>query len=77
MNKMLDSTEKTMNDLSKILDSYANNDFREKINIDPKLKANMLDVMESVNQLGDALSRSAKENLDNGEHLESSSSTMT
>ena len=41
MNKMLDSTEKTMNDLSKVLNLYANNDFREQINIDPKLKANM------------------------------------
>jgi len=77
MNKMLDSTEKTMDDLSHILTAYSNDDFREKIAINPNLKENMLDVMESVNQLGDSLSKSAKENLSNGEHLESSSATMT
>jgi len=77
MNKMLDSTEKTMSDLSKVLNSYANNDFREKINIDPKLKADMLAVMQSVNTLGDSLSQNAKETLSNGQHLEASSSTMT
>jgi methyl-accepting chemotaxis protein len=77
MNNMLDSTEQTMNELSKVLTSYSNDDYRDKINIDPKLKENMLDVMNSINKLGDALSHSAKENLSNGEHLESSSSTMT
>ena len=77
MNKMLDSTEKTMSDLSKVLTSYANNDFREKINIDPKLKADMLAVMQSVNTLGGSLSQNAKETLSNGQHLESSSTTMT
>jgi len=77
MNKMLDSTEETMRQLTSILTSYANDDFRDKIKIDPKLKADMLAVMERVNQLGDSLSKTAKENLSNGEHLESSSATMT
>ncbi len=77
MNKMLDETEKTMNELSKVLNSYANDDFREQITIAPQIKADMLDVMESVNKLGSALSIGAKENLSNGEHLEASSSTMT
>jgi methyl-accepting chemotaxis protein len=77
MNKMLDSSEKTMEMLSKVLNSYANDDFREKIIIDPTLKEQMLDVMTSVNKLGDALSHGAKENLSNGQHLETSASTMT
>ena len=77
MNKMLDSTEETMRQLTSILTSYANDDFRDKIKIDPKLKADMLAVMERVNELGDSLSKTAKENLSNGEHLESSSATMT
>jgi len=77
MNKMLDSTEETMRQLTSILTSYANDDFRDKIKIDPKLKADMLAVMERVNELGDSLSKTAKENLSNGEHLDSSSATMT
>ena len=77
MNKMLDSIEHTMGDLSKALTKYADDDFREKINIDPKLKEDMLYVMESVNKLGNSLSMGAKSNLQNGEHLEASSTTMT
>jgi len=76
MNKMLDVTEDTMNELSKVLNLYANDDFREKININPNLKENMLDVMNSVNKLGDALSTSANQNLKNGKHLELNSATM-
>jgi methyl-accepting chemotaxis protein len=34
-------------------------------------------MMQSVNTLGDALSTSAKQNLENGKHLEESSGTMT
>ena len=48
MNKMLDSTENTMQELSSVLTSYANDDYREQINIDPNLKADMLEVMTSV-----------------------------
>ncbi|BFU77602.1 hypothetical protein ALC152_08170 [Arcobacter sp. 15-2] len=77
MNKMLDATQSTMDELSRILNMYSNNDFREKLTISPHMKDDMLDVMESVNKLGEALSTSAKENFTNGKHLESNSATMT
>ena len=77
INKMLDSVNNDMSQLKNRLEEYGHNDFRNKVNINPKLKADMLAVMKSVNALGDTLSQSAKENLSNGEHLEASSSTMT
>ncbi|MGB5866765.1 MAG: methyl-accepting chemotaxis protein [Arcobacteraceae bacterium] len=77
MNKMLDVTQSTMDELSRILNLYSNNDFREKLVISEHMKEDMLDVMKSVNKLGEALSLGAKENLTNGEHLEASAATMT
>jgi methyl-accepting chemotaxis protein len=77
LNRSLDSSEKNMLELKENLENYADNDFRGNITIMPTIKGEMLSVMNSINKLGDALSHSAKENLSNGEHLESSSSTMT
>ena len=76
INKMTTAIEKDMGQLRTTLEQYANDDFRNKVTIDPNLKADMLAVMQSVNTLGDALSNSAKENLTNGQHLEANSSTM-
>jgi len=77
MNKMIDLTEQSMNELSRVLTLYANNDFREKIVINPMLKENMLDVMKSINTLGDSLGNGAKNDLQNGQQLQLNSQTMT
>ena len=77
INKMIDAMERDMSQLKSTLENYANDDFRDKVVVDPNLKADMLAVMNSVNSLGDALSNSAKSNLSNGQHLESNSATMT
>nr|WP_143145151.1 methyl-accepting chemotaxis protein [Arcobacter sp. LA11] len=77
VNKMLDSLEGSMGSLVKTLENYANDDFREQIEIQPYLKEQLLLVMESVNILGQTLSTSAKNNLENGQTLEQNSSTMT
>jgi len=77
LNNSLDISEKNMSDLKINLELYANNDFRSQLVINPKIKGDMEAVMVSINQLGDSLSKSAKANLSNGEHLESSSATMT
>ncbi len=77
INKMIDAIARDMGQLKTVVEEYANDDFRNKVTIDSSLKADMLAVMTSVNQLGDALSISAKTNLSNGQHLESNSSTMT
>jgi len=76
INKMINAIERDMTQLKSTLGEYTNDDFRNKVNINPNLKADMLAVMESVNLLGDSLSNSAKSNLENGKHLESNSATM-
>ncbi|MEA2018265.1 MAG: cache domain-containing protein, partial [Campylobacterota bacterium] len=77
INKMIDAMERDMTQLKNTLEEYACDDFRNKVNINPNLKADMLAVMQSVNILGNALSTSAKQNLSNGQQLESNSTTMT
>ncbi len=77
VNKMLDELEAIMSELSKVLSSYSNNDFTKSIAIPEKIKADMKIVLESVNTLGNSLANSAKQNLSNGEHLQTNSSTMT
>ena len=76
VNQMLDSLEDKMIKLESTLNSYANDDFRATIDIDPILKARMLSVMTSINTLGKALSTNARNTLDNGESLQKSSHTM-
>ncbi|MEA3352442.1 MAG: methyl-accepting chemotaxis protein, partial [Campylobacterota bacterium] len=77
VNKMIDSLDRDMTQLRTIVEQYSNDDFRNKVTIDPKIKADMLAVMTSVNSLGEALSNGAKTNLTNGQHLESNASTMS
>jgi len=76
INQMLDTLEKNMIELEKVTKSYANDDFREKIDISPRLKARLLSVMQGVNSLGESLSSAAKSNLENGQTLEVNASTM-
>ncbi len=77
INKMLDENEENMNQLVNTLNHYANDDYRDKVKISAKLQDKMLEVMESINKLGEELSQSAKMNLTNGEKLEENSSIMT
>ena len=77
LNNSLDQSEKNMISLRDNVELYANNDFRDSININPKMKGDLLLVMQSVNKLGNSLSNGARSNLENGKHLESNSATMT
>jgi len=77
INKMLNATEENMQRLVKTLTSYSNGDYTDKVEISPKLKEDMLKVMESINILGESLGENAKRNFTNGETLESNSNTMT
>ncbi|MEA3290360.1 MAG: hypothetical protein U9Q04_09310, partial [Campylobacterota bacterium] len=63
VNKMIDALDRDMTQLRDVVEQYANDDFRNKVDIDPKVKADMLAVMTSVNTLGEALSNSARTNL--------------
>ncbi|TLP41009.1 methyl-accepting chemotaxis protein [Arcobacter arenosus] len=76
INKMLDTVDKNMIELIRTVTNYANDDFTDKVEISPKLKAKMLEVMESTNKLGLALSQSAKRNLHNGQTLEKNADMM-
>jgi methyl-accepting chemotaxis protein len=77
LNNMIDNTEKNMTQLRDTLESYTNDDFRPQIDIDPKLKADLLAVMKSVNILGQTLNDNAKLNLTNGQTLESNANSMS
>ena len=76
VNEMLDSLENKMINLENTLTSYANEDYRPKLTIEPTVKARMLSVMKSINALGDALSASAKSNLEHGRQLQEDSNNM-
>ena len=76
VNLMLDSLEDKMIRLESTLNSYANDDFRATIDINPVLKARMLAVMTSINTLGKTLSTNAKNSLNTGESLQKSSHKM-
>eukprot|EP01029_Cantina_marsupialis_P005538 TRINITY_DN1608_c0_g3_i3.p1 TRINITY_DN1608_c0_g3~~TRINITY_DN1608_c0_g3_i3.p1 ORF type:complete len:430 (-),score=74.32 TRINITY_DN1608_c0_g3_i3:628-1917(-) len=77
LNKMLEVNEHNMKELVRTVTHYANGDYRDSVNISPNLKETMLEVMQSINKLGKALSENAKRNLDNGETLENNSNTMS
>ena len=77
LNNSLEHSEKNIVSLKDNVELYTNNDFRGNIQINPKMKGDLLLVMQSINKLGNALSTGAKSNLNNGEHLQSNASTMT
>jgi methyl-accepting chemotaxis protein len=77
VNNMISATEKNMTELRKTLELYTNDNFKSSVSIDPKLKSDMLAVMQSVNKLGDALRTNAKLNLTNGETLNQNAITMS
>ncbi|UTJ05136.1 methyl-accepting chemotaxis protein [Arcobacter roscoffensis] len=76
LNQMLDVLERNMNSIKETSTAYANDDFTKKIDIPFDIRDNMLEVMTSINTLGDALSNHAQTNLENGQKLEQNSSIM-
>jgi len=77
VNNMIEATDKNMTNLRTTLELYTNDNFKSSVSIDPKLKSDMLSVMESVNKLGEALRTNAKLNLSNGETLNQNAITMS
>ena len=76
INQSLDSLEHSMKDLERVTQAYANNNFREVVDISPRMKGRLLSVMTGVNTLGNALGNVAKQNLENGQTLEHNATTM-
>ena len=77
LNKMLDSLEDSNTRILSVVNSYANDNFKDSINIKDKDKDDMRLLMESINKLGNTLSSNAKSNLENGETLEKNAHIMT
>ena len=77
INNMISTMDGNMSQLQTTLEAYTHDDYREKVNINPKLKEEMLAVMQGVNTLGKSLSSTAKMNLDNGQTLENNSNNMS
>ena len=76
LNHMLSIIDKNIKELNLTVNSYTNDDFTKRIHIHPRLKAQMKELMNGVNKLGDTLAQNAKENLQNGQVLERNSQHM-
>ncbi len=77
LNKMLTSIDDATTRILRVVNSYTNDDFTDYIRVVDNYKDDMKLLMESINILGKELGNSAKNNLNNGETLEKSSSTMS
>jgi len=77
INKMLLNLETNMVEVRHVLESYGNDDFTKRIQVSPRLKEEMLAVINGVNSLGETLTNGAKTNLSNGETLEDNSIKLT
>ena len=77
LNKMLSSIDDATSRILRVVNSYTNDDFTDYIRVVDNYKDDMKLLMESINILGKELGNSAKNNLNNGDTLEKSSSTMT
>ena len=77
INKAINSMNVNMTELKNTLVSYTENDYRSKIDINPRLTGEMLEIMQCVSVLGNTLGQNAKVSLENGEVLQTSSTTMS
>ena len=77
LNHMLHIMDKNVKDVNTIINSYTNDDFTQRVNIHPRLKAQMKELMEGVNKLGDTLAHNAKQNLTHGQTLETNANSMS
>ena len=77
LNNMLDSLDNSTSRILRVVNSYTNDDFTDSIKVVDKYKDDMRLLMESINYLGEVLSKNAKTNLSNGEVLEENAIIMT
>ncbi len=70
VNQLIAAVGYNVSRVSKVLNSYDNNDYQDRINSSGKTTGTMKEVFEKVDALGDSLSSSAKTNLQNGHQLE-------
>jgi methyl-accepting chemotaxis protein len=76
INSMAKELDESMQKVLRVLDSYTNSNYKDKIIIQEKLKAQLKEVMISINKLGITLANSAKESYQKGEALKSEVNTL-
>ncbi len=69
INKMLDSQSKVMDDILGGLKKFASYDYTERITLDPKIKGETREVVDGINNLGDAITKMLQETLENSNEL--------
>ncbi len=69
INKMLDAQEEVMNKILDGLEKYSNYDYRDRIKIDPRIKAQTKAVVDGINKLGDAITQMLHQTFDNSNNL--------
>ncbi|MGB5792092.1 methyl-accepting chemotaxis protein [Poseidonibacter sp.] len=77
INKMINTVEKDITTVKDTMNSYSQDDYRTRITVDPRIKDNMLEVMNSINTLGNTLNDMAKKDLNNGKMLEENANNMS
>jgi methyl-accepting chemotaxis protein len=77
INAMITVTGENIAQIKSTLGEYTHDNFVPAVTINPKVKADLLAVMESVNVLGESLRKTAKTNLSNGEILNSNAVAMS
>ena len=77
LNKMLSSIDDATSRILRVVNSYKSDDFTDSIKVVDNYKDDMKLLMESINLLGKTLGNGAKNNFENGETLQESSSNMT
>ena len=77
INKSLDSLQDTMSRILRVMKSYSNDDYTDRIKDNPRIKEHMLELVSNVNILGNTLNNSTNKNFENGKILENNSNKMT
>jgi len=76
INSMIEVLDENINSIKSVLNSYINDDYRKNITIPNETKAEMKEVMEAINILGNTLSNTSKQNLEKGKELQKNSTLM-
>lgn len=77
LNHMLHIMDKNVKGLNDIVNNYTHDDFTQRIEVHPRVKAQMKELMDGVNQLGDTLSHNSKRNIENGQTLQTNATDMS
>jgi methyl-accepting chemotaxis protein len=70
VNRLISAVGYNINRVSKVLNSYDNSDYQDRVNSSGNTTGAMKEVFDKVDALGNSLTQNAKTNLQNGQQLE-------